>query len=137
MSNTYFQFKQFRIDQDQSAMKVATDACILGAATPAPADGAILDIGTGTGLLSLMIAQKCSGRIDAVELDEGSFHQATSNVQNSLWKDRINVIHSDVRTFHPNKKYDLIICNPPFFENHFKSPFLQKNKAKHAVQLSY
>lgn len=118
-------------------MKVATDACILGAVTPAFADGAILDIGTGTGLLSLMMAQKCSSRIDAVELDEASFLQATANVQNSLWKDRINVINTDVRTFHHRGKYNLIICNPPFYEKHFKSPYLKKNKAKHAEQLSY
>lgn len=137
MSNTYFQFKQFRIEQDQCAMKVSTDACILGAVSPTPDEGKILDIGTGTGVLSLLLAQRCHCMIDAAELDEASFLQAASNVAHSEWKDRIRVVHTDIRLYHSSTRYELIICNPPFYENHFKSPSLKKNKAKHAEQLSY
>ncbi len=118
-------------------MKVSTDACILGAFTPATAKGRMLDIGTGSGLLSLMLAQRCNSLIDAAELDEPSFQQAADNVANSKWKDRIRVIHTDIRMYHASPKYALIICNPPFYENHFQSPSLKKNKAKHALQLSY
>lgn len=137
MSNTYFQFKQFRIEQDQCAMKVSTDACLLGAVTSTPAEGKILDIGTGTGILSLLLAQRCHCMIDAAELDEASFRQAASNVAHSKWNDRIHVVHTDIRLYHSLTKYALIICNPPFYENHFKSPSSQKNKAKHAEHLSY
>lgn len=137
MSNTYFQFKQFRINQDQSAMKVATDACILGAVTPVPEQGAVLDIGTGTGLLSLMIAQRCDCSIDAVELDEKSFKQAEKNVIESPWSHHIKVHHADIRSFHASQKYDLVICNPPFYENHLRSISAAKNTAKHAAQLSF
>ncbi|MEO6440592.1 MAG: methyltransferase [Chitinophagales bacterium] len=117
-------------------MKVSTDACILGACTPVPKEGFVLDIGTGTGLLSLMIAQRCSCFIDAVELDGQSFKQALNNVAESTWSLRIKVHHEDIRSFHPSQKYDLIISNPPFFEKHLKSPSFKINKAKHADHLS-
>lgn len=137
MGNTYFQFKQFRIEQDQCAMKVSTDACILGAFTPAPQAGYVLDIGTGTGLLSLMLAQRCQCEIDAIELDDASFMQATQNVYESEWKNRISVQLADIRTFHTDKTYDLIICNPPFFENHLRSGISRRNIARHADQLRF
>lgn len=118
-------------------MKVATDACILGAVTPVPEQGAVLDIGTGTGLLSLMIAQRCDCSIEAVELDEKSFKQAEKNIAASPWSDRIKIHHDDIRSFHPTQKYDLVICNPPFYENHLRSTSAAKNTAKHAAQLSF
>jgi tRNA1Val (adenine37-N6)-methyltransferase len=117
-------------------MKVSTDSCILGAYTPVPQQGNILDIGTGTGLLALMIAQRCACEIDAVEQDEESFLQAAENINHSLWKHRIHPFHSDIRSFSSVKKYNLIICNPPFFERHLKSVSVQTNKAKHADGLS-
>lgn len=117
-------------------MKVSTDACIFGAYTAVPETGNILDIGTGTGLLALMIAQRSLCKIDAVEIDEQSFLQAASNILKSPWSNRIHLYHADIRKFASRNKYDLIICNPPFFEKHLKSPSAQKNKAKHADQLS-
>lgn len=117
-------------------MKVATDSCILGAVVSPPVDGSILDIGTGTGLLALMLAQRCSCDIDAVELDKESFLEAKSNIQQSAWSDRIQLHQEDIRNFSPEKKYSFIICNPPFFEDHLKSPSDQKNNAKHVSNLS-
>ena len=118
-------------------MKVSTDACLFGAITPVSENDSVLDIGTGTGLLALMLAQKCDCEIDAVELDAPSYSQAVANVSMSPWSSRIKVYHADIRLFHPGKKYSLIICNPPFFENHRRSSIAQQNTAKHADQLSF
>lgn len=117
-------------------MKVTTDACILGSWVPIPATGNFLDIGTGTGLLCLMLAQRSNGEIDAVEIDEESFQQAKENVRRSPWFQRVRVIHSDIRRFQTEKKYNFIICNPPFFEEHLKSPSLKKNIARHDAALN-
>jgi tRNA1Val (adenine37-N6)-methyltransferase len=142
MANTYFQFKQFTVEQERCAMKVCTDACLLGAYTAnAMADGKItannvLDIGTGTGLLSLMLAQKTSAVIDAVEIDKPSYYQARENFEESPWKERLNIFHSDILQFNPQKKYDCIISNPPFFENDLKSDDGKKNTAKHDTSLT-
>src|SRR5688500_11779251 len=119
MANQYFQFKQFSIQQDRCAMKVSTDACIQGAWTPI-ADNVkdVLDIGAGTGLLSLMLAQRNYDiRIDAVELDVEAAQQAKENVASSPWKDRVEVIQADVTQHSFTKLYDMVICNPPFFNN--------------------
>jgi tRNA1Val (adenine37-N6)-methyltransferase len=91
----------------------------------------ILDIGTGTGLLSLMIAQKSSGEIDAVEIEENSYFQAKENIAQSPWNKRIHAYNADIKSWSPEKKYDLIICNPPFFENDLRSAHQKKNIAKH------
>ncbi|MFI5135174.1 MAG: tRNA1(Val) (adenine(37)-N6)-methyltransferase [Chitinophagales bacterium] len=150
--NNYFQFKQFRIDQDRCAMKVTTDACVLGAWVSPPEHGKILDIGTGTGLLSLMLAQRTHSMIYAIEKDAQSFLQAKKNFEESQWRDRIKVFHDDVRNFlqedsilNPSPlekvpkadevKYDFIICNPPFFQNQLRSPSAEKNLARHDVAL--
>src|SRR5205085_2984467 len=118
-SNSYFQFKQFRVQQEATAMKVSTDACIQGAWTPIePFVKNVLDIGTGTGLLSLMVAQRNNHiLIDAIELDENAAQQATENIHASPWGDRINIVNGDIRNYTFNRQYDLIICNPPFFQN--------------------
>lgn len=133
MANTYFQFKQFTINQDQCAMKVSTEACIFGAWVPDLKSKKILDIGTGTGLLSLMLAQRFSCDIDAVELDSNAASQAIQNVGASPWQGRINVNHENI--FEWAKKteeaYDCIVCNPPFFTNSQKSLSENKNLAKH------
>ena len=118
MANTYFQFKQFIIHQDQCAMKVCTDACILGAwfAEKIPSQSAVLDIGSGTGLLMLMLAQKNKSEIDGIELDLSSFKQLKENISISKWKESLHAFPGDVRTFSFSSKYDFIIVNPPFFE---------------------
>lgn len=120
-------------------MKVTTDACIQGAWTPVlPAVKRILDIGTGTGLLSLMLAQKDpSIVVDAVEYDEDAALQAIENFQLSQWTERLNVFKGDVRTIAFQSKYDLIISNPPFFNNSLLSQTKQKSMARHTTGLSY
>jgi len=139
MSNAYFQFKRFRIEHDKCAMKVSTDACILGAWTPISEHAKnVLDIGTGTGLLALMLAQRNRGiSIDAIELDSSAAGQAMENTVSSPYSSRINVIQDDVLSFDFQKKYDLIVCNPPFFQNSLQSPDKARNIARHTVSLAH
>lgn len=139
MSNSYFQFRQFRIEQGDCAMKVSTDACIQGAWTPIEDTvKMVLDIGTGTGLLSLMLAQ-CYPDItlDAIELDDRAAQQAVANAANSPWANRINVIHGDASTYPFTVQYDFIICNPPFFNNSLLGDNGQRNQARHTLSLTY
>lgn len=133
MANTYFQFKQFTINQGQCAMKVSTEACLLGAWVPDTEPNRILDIGSGTGLLALMLAQRINSPIDALELDEQAANQASQNVLESPWADRIHLINENVFEWAQttDQSYDLIISNPPFFTNSLKSEASQKNLAKH------
>ena len=140
MKNSWFQFKQFLIHQDKSAMKVTTDSCLFGAWVAdhlknENAVQSILDIGTGTGLLALMIAQQTSARIDALELDPSAALQAKQNSEGSPFRDRINVIHGDVRETKSEKTYDVIVSNPPFYENELKSASNIRNIAHHGDQL--
>ena len=139
MANSYFQFKQFRIDQDRCAMKVTTDACIQGAWTPVlPAVKRVLDIGSGTGLLSLMLAQRATGIIlDAIEFDTQAATQTFENISSSPWRSRINAIECDVRGFVSAHKYDLIICNPPFFNNSLLGDKESRNIARHTLSLTH
>lgn len=138
MSNTWFRFRQFRIEQDRCAMKVTTDACIQGAWAPIlPHVMHVLDVGAGTGLLSLMLAQRHPTiTIDAIEYDADAAQQAAENIAASPWHDRINIIHEDVRNYSGEKKYSLIICNPPFFTDSLLSDKHSKNLARHTVSLS-
>ncbi len=143
MSNNYFQFKQFIIYQDACALKVCTDACLFGATvvefihTNQIKIKQSLDIGTGTGLLSLMLAQKTNSQIDAVEIDEATFLQAKSNFKSSSFAEQLEIIRTDILNFETDKKYDLIISNPPFFESDLKSANQQKNNAKHDTALTF
>ena len=124
MPNSYFQFKQFRVKQDRSDMKVTTEGCLLGALVALHGDEEhILDIGTGTGLLSLMLAQRSTGTIDAVELSEAAAQQAAENFENSPWKERLHVYQGTIQDYakFAGKCYDLIVSNPPFFKDHLKS----------------
>lgn len=137
MSNSYFRFKQFTIHQDKCAMKVCTDACILGAwfARKKLFAQNILDIGSGTGLLMLMLAQKQDGIIEGIEIDPNCFQQLQENIEQSKWTNRIFVHHGDVRNFQPKIKYDFIISNPPFHENSLSSPLSAANLARHSTEL--
>jgi tRNA1Val (adenine37-N6)-methyltransferase len=139
MSNHYFQFKQFRVEQDHCAMKVSTDACIQGAWAPVSAHvKRVLDIGAGTGLLSLMLAQRYPGiLIDAIELDSNAARQAKDNCDASSWANRLSVVQGDVRTHCFSARYDLIICNPPFFTNSLLGDTPPRNIARHTLSLTY
>jgi len=123
-------------------MKVCTDACLFGAYIAAAlADGKltatnILDIGTGTGLLSLMLAQKTNAGIDAVEIDNAAYYQAKGNFEHGPFREQLHVFHSDIAQFDATKKYDCIISNPPFFEKDLKSSDHTKNAAKHDTTLT-
>jgi tRNA1Val (adenine37-N6)-methyltransferase len=133
-----FQFKQFKILQDKTAMKVSTDACILGAYTEVGKCERILDIGTGTGLLALMVAQRNQETIiDAVEIDDSAYSQAVENVLESIFNKRINVFYTTIQQFQTDNLYDLIISNPPFYQNYLQSEKSQKNLAHHTVSLSF
>lgn len=136
--NSSFQFKQFTIWQDQCAMKVCTDACVLGAWADLKNAGRILDIGAGTGLLSLMSAQRnTDALIDAVEIDPDAFTQAGENISKSPFYNRIQLYHADIQDFDPGFRYDVIISNPPFFQDNLKSPDRKKNLAHHARSLDF
>lgn len=138
-----FEFKQFAIHQDQCAMKVGTDGILLGAWADVCHRQRVLDIGTGTGLLALMIAQRSPNSIiDAVEIDQRAYLQAVDNVRRSPWSERIHVYHGSIQELASSLsqthvlKYDLIISNPPFFENAYKSPQSSRNLARHSDRLS-
>ena len=144
MPNNYFQFKQFIILQGNCAMKVTTDGCLFGAWTASAisqlsAVNSILDIGTGTGLLSLMIAQKSNATIKAVEIDEPAATQAQHNFAASPWANRLQVYNTSIQQFtqQPTKQFDFIITNPPFFENDLKSHNANRNTALHSSVLSF
>ncbi len=115
-------------------MKVGTDGVLLGLLTDPSASKTILDIGTGTGLLALMLAQKSDAQIDAIEIDEKAAIQAKNNFQKSGWKDRLNLFWTSLKDFEKEKKsineYDLIICNPPFFKNSLNNPKIERNIAR-------
>ena len=137
--NTFFQFKQFTIWQDKTALKVCTESCILGAYCALKTNEAktILDIGTGTGLLALMIAQKNKeSKIGAIEIEESAYGQAVENVSKSIFSNQIRVIHQDIKYFEPSIQYDLIVSNPPFYQNYLKSETQQRNLALHDTSLT-
>ncbi|MCD7937942.1 MAG: methyltransferase [Tannerellaceae bacterium] len=138
MSNPFFKFKQFVIKHDRCAMKVGTDGVLLGAWADLTGCKNILDIGTGTGLIALMTAQRSNAHIDAIEIDKKACQQAIENVRESVFCDRIEVFHTPFDRFIPveNKKYDLIVSNPPYFRDSLKGPNNQRNKARHDDGLS-
>lgn len=140
MPNDYFQFKQFTIWQNACAMKVTTDACLFGAWAAqkfaALKPNSILDIGTGTGLLCLMIAQQNNAIIHTVEIDANAAKQAQENIQQTQWQSKIYVHHLNIEAFYFEEKFDCIISNPPFFQNDLKSKNAARNTALHSEQLS-
>ena len=142
MANTYFQFKQFIVHQQGAAMKVTTDACLFGAWVAQQLQKEnetflhTLDIGTGTGLLSLMLAQKAATSIDAVEIDAATAEQAHQNFALSPWKDQLQLREGDIQKINLYKSYDGIISNPPFYENELASPQSARNIAHHSSHLT-
>lgn len=136
MAKTYFQFKQFRIDQDRVAMKVSTDACVQGAWTPiAPEARRVLDMGSGSGLLALFLAQRGPGLlIDALEIGEEDACQGAENLADSPWADRLHSIQGDHRTYYPPLPYDLICTNPPFYVDSLGAQAPERERVRHLSQ---
>ena len=136
MPNPYFAFKQFTVRHDRCAMKVGTDGVLLGAWTDLSHSRRILDIGTGTGLIALMLAQRCmDARITAIDLDSAAVEQAQENIQASPWKDRIEALQQDICTYPPNGTFDTIVSNPPYFIDSLKCPDGQRSTARHTDTL--
>jgi tRNA1Val (adenine37-N6)-methyltransferase len=138
---TVFTFKQFDVKQSDAAMKVGTDSVLLGSLLVSNSPQNILDIGTGTGLLALMMAQRfAQAQIDAVEIEEDAFQEAKYNFSMSKWKERLHIMNQSFQAFcKVSQKYDLIVSNPPYYEseNHFSIPIEQRSKARHNGALSF
>jgi tRNA1Val (adenine37-N6)-methyltransferase len=134
-----FHFKRFSVADSQSTMKVGTDAVLLGAAADVAGTGQILEIGTGCGVIALMLAQRSDAHIDAIEIDEESVRQSRENVMQSPWHDRIKIIHRSLQDYVrlSNKNYDLVISNPPFFSRSLKSDNEKRNISRHDEMLSF
>jgi tRNA1Val (adenine37-N6)-methyltransferase len=137
VANSFFQFKQFRVEQAACAMKVCTDACVLGALAPIAGARRILDIGTGTGLLALMAAQRTPlAHLEAVELEEAAAAQAAANFAASPWAGRLRLHPVPLGAFAATQPalFDHILCNPPFFRNALRSPNPQRTTARHTSE---
>lgn len=141
MPNSYFRFREFTVWQDRCAMKVCTDASAFGAWLGDIAGEATkaLDIGSGTGLLSLMVAQRSAATIDAVEVDAAASQQTAENFRRSPWPQRLHAIHQRFQDFAAStaERYDLIFSNPPFYGSDLKSANAQRNVALHGTLLTF
>ena len=136
-----FQFKQFSLEQDRCAMKVGTDGVLLAAWTPIKNNPfSILDIGSGTGVIALMLAQRSNAeQIDALEIDEEAYEQSVDNFENSPWSDRLFCFHAGLDEFveEPEDEYDLIVSNPPFYTEDYKSENEQRDLARFADAMPF
>lgn len=138
MPKPEFRFKHFTVRQDRCALKVSTDGLLFGAWVDHQGAKRILDIGTGTGLLALIAAQRnTEAWIDAVEIDDDSAAQAAENVAASPWPERIRVHRMDVRRMKTADRYDLIVCNPPYYADYSTSPDARVAVAKHSDELRF
>ena len=126
-----FHFKHFSLFHHNSTMKVGTDAILLGRWVEVKPTDVVLDIGTGCGLLPLMLAQKSINQVDAVDIDAASIKEATVNFEASQWRTQLRAYHSDIVDFQTDKKYDLIVSNPPFFNRYSKCDSDRKSRARH------
>ncbi len=138
-SKSHFHFKKFSVAHAGSTMKVGTDAVLLGAWANVNDAKRVLDIGTGSGTIALMLAQRTSENtmIDAVEIEETDFRQAHENFIQSPWTQKIHVHHSSIQNFYPDKLYDIVVSNPPYFNKSQKPPDEKRSQTRHTVALSY
>lgn len=148
-----FRFKRFTIRNDKAALKVGTDAVLLGAAmTVSPDDSTLLDIGTGTGVIALMVAQRLLGetllgelshqkiaetQVFAIDIDGPSAEEAAENFADSPWASALTAIHTSLAGFKPERKFDCIFSNPPFYDNSLRNPDAREATARHTESLSY
>lgn len=140
MTDTVFRFKQFTIHQDRCAMKTGTDSVLLGAWTAFPQTGKILDIGTGTGILALMAAQRTlNALITGIEIESDAARQAQENAGSSIWENRITIVNDDFNKYAEGTtdRYDCLISNPPYFEQSLLSPDPSRSTARHTTTLCY
>lgn len=136
---TRFRFKQFAVDDSAVAMKTGTDSVLLGAWAPVPKTGFVVDIGCGSGIISLMIAQRTKGKIVGVEIDRDAAAQAIINVAKSPWPDQITIIHKGFQEYATvaAKQFDLVVSNPPWFEKDLASPNKQRSVARTGASFSF
>ena len=133
-----FHFKHFSLYHHRSTMKVGTDAILLGRWVEVRPTDVVLDIGTGCGLVPLMLSQKGVAHVDAVDIDKASIEEATVNFEASQWRDQLKAFCMDIADFQPKKRYDLIVSNPPFFNRYSKCDEERKSRARHNdMTLSY
>lgn len=135
--STGFTFKQFHVQHDRCAMKVGTDGVLLGCWTDVPAEGSVLDIGTGSGLIALMVAQRTQAQIDAIDIASDAYEQACINFAQSPWNERIKAYIASIQEWQTQEQYDLIVSNPPYFNNSLKNPDKGRELARHTDSLSY
>ncbi len=136
MRDDFFTFKQFRVMHRKSIMKVGTDGVLLGAYVDCKNAKRILDIGTGTGLLCLMLAQKCDALIHGIDINDEAVEVAKFNVEQSKWSDRITIFQLSVQDFVSEEKYDLIVSNPPFYTTDVVAPEKGRALARHDLSLN-
>ena len=133
-----FRFKQFTVCDERSAMKIGTDGVLLGAWTDIEGDSRILDVGTGTGLIALMLAQRnASAEIVGVDISHEAIEEARDNFLNSPWAKRLSVTEGDVCSFESNEKFDHIVSNPPYFVDSLHSPDSLRTMARHTSSLKF
>ncbi|MDF2158820.1 methyltransferase [Algoriphagus sp. CAU 1675] len=138
MGNSWFQFQQFRVEQDRCAMKISTDAVVLGALAKTDNPRRILDIGSGTGVIALMLAQRFhEAQITAVELDMEASAQAEENFKGSVFRNRLELWQGRIQDFKSSDSFDLIVSNPPYFPDHLKSSDPKRNQALHTDELPF
>lgn len=137
MRNPFFRFKQFTVWHDRCAMKVGTDGVLLGAWICLDNARNVLDIGTGSGLISLMVAQRCPAQVTGIDIDADAVGQAYENVSASPWSGRIRICKADVADWEEGKLYDTIVSNPPFFQEQVHCPDNQRNAARHTESLTF
>ena len=138
MANSWFQFQQFRVQQDRCAMKISTDAVLLGSIAQCHSPKQILDIGTGTGVIALMLAQRFpEAQVTALEIDPEAAAQAAENFEGSPFADRLHLIPTALQDFSADASFNLIVSNPPYFPDHLKSSDPKRNLALHTDCLSF
>ena len=139
MSEEKFRFKKFEIIQNDLVHKVGTDGVLLGAWTEIKDSTSILDIGTGTGLIAIMLAQRSEGKakITAIDVDSTAYQTARQNIEQNPFSDLIHLTQSRLQDFKPKTQFDLIVCNPPFFINSLKSPSHHRSQQRHNEDLSF
>ena len=139
MEKNFFRFKQFVVHDDRATHKIGTDAVLLGAWVNATGVHTALDIGTGSGVIALMLAQRTPSlaKIDAVDVEQTNFLQASQNIARSPWPQKITAHPVAIQEFFPQQKYDLLISNPPYFVNSLLPPKVERSKARHTTSLSH